>query len=124
MAGRAKIEITGLDELDKRLGKLPEVIRAGARRAVKAETHEVAQDMRRGAPVDQGDLVRGIQEERSKDGLEGRAASTARHTTFVIHGTSDTPANDFMEPAAQRSRRRFGDRVSREVMAELGKVTE
>jgi HK97 gp10 family phage protein len=123
MAGRAKI-ISGLDQLDRNLKRLPHVIRAGARAAVKGETHDVAQEMRRDAPVLTGELRQGIQERLSDGGLEGHAVSTARHTTFVIHGTSENEANDFMEPAAQRSRRRFPQRVEKEIEKELGKVTK
>jgi HK97 gp10 family phage protein len=124
MAGKAKIQITGLDDLHKNLRRLPQVVAAGARAAVKGETHDVAQEMRRDAPVLTGDLRQGIQERTSKGGLEGHAVSTARHTTFVIHGTSDTPANDFMEPAAQRSRRRFPKRVTKEIEDELGRLAK
>jgi HK97 gp10 family phage protein len=124
MAGRAKVTISGLDELDARLAELPKVIRRGALRATRAETHEVAEDMRANAPVLSGELKQGIQEEIDTKAIEGRAVSTARHTTFVIHGTSDTPANDFMEPAAQRSRIRYPKRAQEAVLKELRKVTE
>jgi HK97 gp10 family phage protein len=123
MAGRAKVTVSGLDELDKRLAELPRVVERGALRAVRVETHDVADDMRANAPVLTGELRQGIQEEVDTKAIEGRAVSTARHTTFVIHGTSDTPADDFMEPAAQRSRARFPKRAQAEVLKELGKVT-
>lgn len=122
LAGRGKVRIRGIEELDRKLRQLPQVVEAAGRRAVKDEVHAVAQQMRADAPVDDGDLLRGIQEELEKKGLEGAAVSTARHTTFVVHGTSDTPANDFMEPATQESRRRFPDRVRDEVRDELRKL--
>jgi len=111
-----------MSELVKKLAKLPKVIDAAGARAVKEETHEVANDMRRGAPVKTGALREGIQAEFDAKTITGRAASTARHTPFVVHGTSDTPANDFMTPAAERSRRRFPKRVRQVVKEELGKV--
>lgn len=123
MAGRGKVTISGLDQLDKRLAELPKVVERGALRAVRLETHDVAEDMRANAPVLTGELKRGIQEEIDAKTIEGRAVSTARHTTFVVHGTSDTSANDFMEPAGQRSRARFPQRAKAEVLKELGKVT-
>jgi HK97 gp10 family phage protein len=105
--------------LAKKLDQLPGKVRDGIRKAVHDETAEVADDMRRGAPELTGALRRSIQAETSADGLAGTAAATARHATFVEHGTSDTPEQPFALPAAERSRRRFPDRVRREVGAEL-----
>lgn len=116
------VEIKGLSELTKKLRALPRVIDGAGGRAVKDETHEVAQDMRRGAPFKTGELREKIQAEYDAKTMTGRAASTARHTTFVVHGTSDTPANDFMTPAAERSRRRFPNRAKQYVKEDLGKL--
>lgn len=125
MAGRGSKQVTikGLDELARKLKALPEIVEKASRAAVKAETDEVAQDMRRTAPRDSGELVEGIQSEFDAKTITGRAVSTARHTQFVVHGTSDTPANDFMTPAARRSERRFRGRVSDEIKEQLRKMT-
>lgn len=117
------VTITGEAELARKIAELGGKVRTAALAAVKAETHDIAQDMRRDAPVDDGDLKRGIQEELDRGALEGRAVSTAKHTPYVVHGTSDTPAQDFMTPAAERSRRRFPGRVKEAVAVELGKLT-
>ena len=123
--GRSAVTIEGLEVLRKRLKALPDVIERAARAAVQAETIAATQDMRRSAPRDTGELQDGIQAELGDlDRLEGRAVSTAPHTTFVVHGTSDTPANDFITPAARRSERRFPKRVNQQVLAELRKITE
>lgn len=116
------VRIKGLDELTKKLKALPEVVERAGGRATKEETDEVANDMRRGAPVKTGKLRRGIQSEYDPATITGRAVSTARHTPFVVHGTSDTPANDFMTPAAERSRRRYPKRVTEAIRADLGKL--
>lgn len=121
MAGRT-LEVKGMSELVKKLARLPKVIESAGGRAVKDETHDVANDMRRGAPVLTGELRDGVQAEYDAATMTGRAVSTARHTPFVVHGTSDTPANDFMTPAAERSRRRFPKRVEEYVKADLGKI--
>jgi HK97 gp10 family phage protein len=117
-----KVNIKGMSELEKKLRELPALIRSAGARAVKAETKDTAQDMRRGAPFKTGKLREGIQEEFDPKTQTGRAVSTARHTTFVVHGTSDTPANDFITPAAIRARKRFPERVKREIGRELGKL--
>jgi HK97 gp10 family phage protein len=122
MAGRAKVTVTGLDELERKLRALPDIINRAAKRAVAEETHETAQDMRRNAPRDTGHLVEGINEQYVKDGLTGRAVSTADYTTYVIHGTSTHAPDDFIEPAAQRARRRFAGRVEQYAKEELKRL--
>lgn len=117
-----KLKIKGQKELERKLRGLPEVIERAARRTIKIETHEAAQDLRKHAPVLSGDLVRSIQEEIAKKGLAGVAAITAKHATYVIHGTSKQDANDFVTPVIARVRRSFPDRLVAEVKAELKKV--
>ena len=122
MAGSQEVKIAGVKELARKLKALPEVVERAARAAVKAETEAVADDMRRTAPRLSGELVEGIQAEFDAKTITGRAVSTARHTPFVVHGTSDTPANDFMTPAARRSEKRLMRRVKDEVATELRKL--
>jgi HK97 gp10 family phage protein len=117
-----KVKIRGADVLGKRLRELPRVATKAARETVREETNDIANDMRRGAPVDEGELVKGIQEELLEKGLTGRAVSTARHTTFVVHGTSRMPARDFMTPVAVRSRKRFPKLLRAKVDKALGKL--
>lgn len=118
----AKVTIKGLPELNLKLKRLVQVLEAAGERAVKAQTKETADDMRRAAPVLTGELKAGIQEEFNASTFTGKAVSTAAHTTFVVHGTSDTAANDFMTPAAERARREFPKRVTTEINRELGKL--
>jgi HK97 gp10 family phage protein len=106
-------------ELSRRLEQLGERLVEGARTAVRDETVEVRDDMRRGAPRDSGDLIRSIQAEIASGGLAGTAAATIRYATFVEHGTSDTPEQPFAGPAATRSRRRFPGRLREEIGGEL-----
>lgn len=117
-----KIHVKGMDVLEAKLRALPEVVERAAKSAVHDETHEDAQDLRRGAPVLSGTLRDSIQEERLKGGLVGRAAITADYGRYVVHGTSDTPANDFVTPVVSKTRRRFPDRLRAAVKAELRKL--
>lgn len=122
MAGRSHVTVKGLDDLGRKLKALPEIVERAARRAVKDETHETAEDMRRNAPRDTGKLINGIEEQYAKGGLVGRAASTVDYTTYVIHGTSTHQAEDFIEPAGNRARLRFPKRVTAEIKDELRRV--
>lgn len=118
-APRVTITVEGMDKLRSRLEGLPDQMRKGAERAVADETEEVAQDMRDAVPVDTGALQDGIQAEA--EGLTGRAVSTAAHSWAVEGGTSRMPARPFAQPAAERSRTRFPDRVNAAVREELPK---
>lgn len=116
---RVTITVEGMDKLRSRLEGLPDQMRAGAERAVADETEEVAQDMRDTVPIDTGALQDGIQAEA--EGLRGQAVSTAQHSFAVEGGTSKMPARPFAQPAAERSRVRFPDRVSAAVREEVPK---
>jgi len=119
---RKNVTIHGLGELEKKLRKLPEVVERAGGRAVRLETEETADDMRRFAPHDTGELEESIGAEYNAKTMTGRATATARHAGFVEHGTEDTPAQPFAEPAAQIARRRFPERVRTEVKEELRKL--
>jgi HK97 gp10 family phage protein len=118
-AARLKVRISGLEELDRSLTRLPENIRAGARRAVDAEVEETHEDLRRDAPVLSGNLRDSIKKRIAKKALSGTVAITAKYAEFVINGTEDTPANDFATPVVELSRRRFPDRLRAEVQASI-----
>ena len=116
----AHIKIKGQKELREKLRKVPKRVKAAEARAVKAQTHQTAEELRRDAPRDTGELERSIQEEISNKGMTGTAAITARHAEFVIHGTSRMAANDFVTPVINRTRRQFPKRVRKELEKELG----
>jgi HK97 gp10 family phage protein len=116
------INIKGEGELYAKLRKLPEVIDKVNRRAVKDETDAIANDLRASAPVDTGELRDSIQEEILERGMTGRAAITARHAEFVIHGTSDTPADDFVTPVENDARARFPKRLTAELNEEIRRM--
>lgn len=118
----ARVEIKGLAELERKLSRLPELVERAAKSAVKAEVDEATEDLRAYAPVDEGDLRDSVQGEITDGGLGGVAAVTARHAEFVVHGTSDTPANDFVTPVINATRRRFPDRFADELREELRRM--
>lgn len=124
MPRKQTVTVDGMGLLAKRLKRLDATIVGGIREAVKRETDETADDMRRNAargnpPTKPVSLAEGVQSEVSEDGLSGTAAATARHSTFVEHGTADTPEQPFALPAAERARRRFPETLKDKVGAEL-----
>lgn len=120
-AARLRVRISGLEELDRSLTRLPENVRAGARRAVDGEADETRDDLRRDAPVLSGNLRDSIKKRLAKKALSATVAITAKYTEFVLRGTEDTPANDFATPVIEESRRRFPDRLRAEVQASISK---
>jgi HK97 gp10 family phage protein len=116
---RQTINIKGLPDLEKKLLKMPVVVKAASGRAVRDETDETRDDAKRFAPVKTGELRESIQGEYDEKLIRGRVAATAKHAGFVEHGTEDTPEQPFMTPAAEMSRRRFPKRVRAEVKVEL-----
>jgi HK97 gp10 family phage protein len=120
-AARLKVRIRGLEELDAKLARLPENVRAGARRAVDDEVDETQEDLQRGAPVLSGNLRDSIKKRLAKKALSGTVAITAKYAEFVIRGTEDTPANDFVTPVVELTRKRFPDRLRAEVRASISK---
>jgi len=123
MARRQVVTVEGMERLAKKLETLPEDVREGVRKAVKDETREVADDMRRTVPRLTGELARSIQVEITNNGVSGAAVATARHATFVEHGTEDTPERPFAAPAAERSRKRFPKRLREETGRSLWRLT-
>lgn len=116
---RQNVTIKGLPELERKLLKMPHVVKAAAGRAVRDETYEGRDDAKRTAPIKTGELRDSIQAEYDEKLIQGRIVATARHAGFVEHGTEDTPAQPFMQPTAELSRRRFPKRVRAEVKVEL-----
>ena len=119
---RESVTIHGLEKLKAKLALMPRVVRSAGGRAVKEETYETRDDMKRTAPYKTGTLRESIQAEYDDKLLRGRAVATARYATFVENGTDDTKAQPFVQPAAERARRRFPKRVRAEVAAELKRL--
>ena len=106
--------ILGLPQLEAALAKKAQELQAGAEEAVGREVENIANDARHAAPRRTGELRAGIHSEHA--GLSGTVKSTARHSTFVEHGTYKDAAQPFMHPAAERARKRF-PQVARDIIA-------
>lgn len=103
------VSIEGLGELRAKLDFVALRARQAAEEAVRQEVKAVGEDVEQGAPVRRGELRGGVR--REAKGTDGAVRSTARHSTFVEHGTFKDRAQPFMAPAAERSRTRFPARV-------------
>lgn len=63
---------------------------------------DVADDARRNAPVETGELQDSIHGEVV--GTEGRVSATADHAAYVELGTSEMPAQPYLRPAVYKKR--------------------
>jgi HK97 gp10 family phage protein len=112
------IKVDGFPELEAALAKKVTELRDAAEEAVRLETDIIRDDAVKFAPRDSGELEAGIR--GRSNGLGGTVRATARHSTFVEHGTSSTKAQPFMTPAAKRARRRFPERAADIIRKALG----
>lgn len=103
------IVIEGMAQLQRAVVMTAAKARAAAEKAVAEEVAEVGDDARSTAPEKTGALRAGIKQRAG--GLEGEVEATARHSTFVEHGTFKDTAQPYMGPAAERSRKRFPARA-------------
>lgn len=121
MTARSTVTVVGIPRAISRLENLAAREHAAVVEAVADETNEIADEMRRDAPV--GDRKRGRRGrpplaesiEAEADGLSGQARATARHAHLVENGTSSHPAQPFAKPAGERARKRFPTRVTRKI---------
>jgi HK97 gp10 family phage protein len=110
------VSIDGIEGLAGKLAKLAGTLEANARRVVEEEAAAVESDAKFFVPVDQGELQDAITVE-----LDGLAAAIGPRDSSVFYGIwiefgrQSAPAQPFMAPAAELSRNRFADRVTREL---------
>lgn len=114
----AKFKVEGLAELNAKLNFAAVRARAAAMEALHEEVDAIREDAKSGAPVKSGALRDGIQGEVG--GTEGKVRTTARHSTFVEHGTYKDPAQPYMAPAAAKSRVRWPLRAGARIRSALG----
>jgi HK97 gp10 family phage protein len=99
--------VRGAGELSRKLKQLPKVVDKSSVESIRVETNNIANDLRRLAPRDTGDLAESVQAEVRAKQLRGIAAVTAEHAKFVNFGTTENEAQPFADVAAELSRDRF-----------------
>ncbi|WP_018503091.1 HK97-gp10 family putative phage morphogenesis protein [Parafrankia discariae] len=124
MARRGQaVRIEGLKELRDAIGRIEGQVLRGIRRAVEQSVEAVQADAERRAPVRTGDLQQvGIGSQVDGDGLGGDVGFTGDgfYGHFVEFGTSHSPAQPMLGPAAEAERAELPRRMTREISRELG----
>lgn len=120
MSRKGRIKVEGLAEMRRNLAKAGTKTREAAEKAVAEEVEDTKDDARRLAPERTGELRRKIKGDA--DGLTGEVKSTARHATFVEHGTYKDKAQPYMLPASALARRRLPKRAASIIKAALEEI--
>lgn len=113
------VKITGLDRLNRKLGKLPPKAESKLEGAVQTSADDMVRLATVLAPVDDGDLRKSI---KQREMASERAAFAVRvsagdarayYASFVEFGTRFMAARPFFWPAWRSVRRRYLNRVRR-----------
>jgi HK97 gp10 family phage protein len=123
----ARVRVTGIPRLKKRLEGLPGQIKDSLVEAVKESAEAVRDDVKRNVPVD----TRGGDSHHLKDAVDirfregGLVADVGwfgpenSYATYVEFGTRRRPAQPSLYPALERERGRFAARLTDEVRRAL-----
>lgn len=124
MSRNRTARIEGLENVQAALARMSDRVRRGLVRAVEQSVAAVEADTRDSAPVRSGQLsADGIGSRILADGLAGEVGFTRDEGWYghmVEFGTSHSPAQPMLTPAAEAERARFPDRVRTEVRREFG----
>ena len=122
-------------KLVKRFAAIPDRLKATARRVIEEEAGSMVEEMKRGAPRDDGDLQASIRhaDDSTDFQIKRRVSAGGPLTTKPVrnsskgnaptydyanaaeHGTIDTPATPFFFPVYRRRRKRFKAKLAREL---------
>lgn len=119
-----------LDQKMRRLANIPPKVRTAVENQFIIGANEVTLEMKRVAPVDEGDLVQSIHWQKRATNVgfgvtiraggaltfrpvrEGRTAPMYDYALAVELGTGDTPAQPFFYPVWRANRRYFMARIT------------
>ncbi|OHV42186.1 hypothetical protein BBK14_11225 [Parafrankia soli] len=120
MARRTVVRLEGTSELYRDLARIGGQVGDAVRRAVKASAEAVAADARPDVPVRTGELLSDLDVQVDSGGTSASVGYVdTYYGAFVEFGTSDTPAQPALGPAAERERLRFPNRVQTEIQREI-----
>jgi len=119
---RARVEIVGMERLQRRLRELPEQLKEAARAEIENSASLMVADVRRGVRVDTSNLRTSAKATFEKDGLQtsvGWRDMDDLYAIFHERGTSRMPANPTLIPALERAGTQFVQRLRDEVRRQI-----
>lgn len=119
--GKNGARVVGGKQLERKLNRTSREIQAAQPDLTMNQAEDLVRNMQAYAPEDTGELKGSMVAVRLPKG--GAAAEVrARHADFVEFGTSDTPAQPFARPAAERARREWVNDSSNRMREALKKA--
>ncbi|MBD0838784.1 hypothetical protein [Streptomyces sp. TRM68416] len=115
---RARVEIVGLERLERRLRELPEQLKQAARAENENSAGLMVGDVRRHVRVDSRNLQTSVRATYEKQGLQtsvGWRDQDDLYAVFHERGTRRLPANPTLIPALERAGTQFVQRLRDEV---------
>ncbi|MFH8805478.1 HK97-gp10 family putative phage morphogenesis protein [Streptomyces sp. NPDC017936] len=119
---RARVEIIGLERLERRLAEIVPELEAAAKAELENAGAAMVADVRRNVRVDSGNLRSSVKATPEKDGLRvsvGWRDQDDLYAVFHERGTRRTPANPTLIPALERAGKEFVARLRAEVRRRL-----
>jgi len=102
---RGSIRVRGTKDLKGRLRRNARL--TDVKKAVLVNGSELQRNMQRDAPVDTGNLKRGIGMTIEDNGFTARVGATAEYAPYLIYGTRFMYSRDFFRPNYYRQRQQF-----------------
>lgn len=102
-----KVTIKGLNQWEKWVSGVTEETIEKSKDLVKETAYKIEADAKRLAPVDTGRLRASINTDFEKDGLAAEIGTNVEYAEFVEDGTSKSPAQPYMKPAAFKNEEPF-----------------
>ena len=102
-----KVTIKGLNMWEKWVTGVTEETIDKAQELVKETAYKIEADAKRLAPVDTGRLRASINTDIEQDGLVAEIGTNVEYAEWVEDGTSKSPAQPYMKPAAFKNEEPF-----------------
>lgn len=120
--GRARVEVIGLDRLERRLAEVVPQLKEAAQAAVKESGKAMKTDVQRNVRRDTNNLHGSVEDTYENDGLQtsvGWRDQDDFYSLFHERGTTSMPANPTLIPALAREGSELVARLRAEVRRQL-----
>lgn len=119
---RARVEVIGMDRLQRRLRELVPQLQAAAKAEIENSGALMVGDVRRGVRIDSGNLRTSVAPTYGKEGLQvsvGWRDQDDLYAVFHERGTRRIPANPTLIPALERAGTQFVQRLKDEIRRQI-----
>lgn len=120
--GRARVEVIGLDRLQRHAARILDELKEAAQAEVENAADAMVADVRRNVRVDSGNLRTSVEPTFQKERLQtevGWRDQDDLYAVFHERGTRRIPANPTLVPALERTGQEFVNRLRDEVRRRL-----